>query len=45
MNSEVERISDLAEAGERTLFGGLTGQAGVWDKIVKAYENGGGCCR
>lgn len=31
----------LAETGERTLFGGLTGQAGVWDKIVRAYENGG----
>jgi hypothetical protein len=32
----------LAESGERTLFGGLSGQAGIWDKIVKAYENGGG---
>ncbi len=31
----------LAAAGERSLFGGLTGQAGTWDKIVKAYENGG----
>jgi len=31
----------LAETGERSLFGGLTGQAGTWDKIVKAYENGG----
>lgn len=31
----------LAETGERSLFGGLTGQAGIWDKIVKAYENGG----
>ena len=31
----------LAQNGERTLFGGLTGQAGIWDKIVKAYENGG----
>lgn len=31
----------LAQTGERTLFGGLTGQAGAWDKIVKAYENGG----
>ncbi|WIA18375.1 hypothetical protein OEZ85_009837 [Tetradesmus obliquus] len=31
----------LAESGERTLFGGLSGQAGIWDKIVKAYENGG----
>jgi hypothetical protein len=32
----------LAATGERSLFGGLTGQAGIWDKIVKAYENGGG---
>jgi hypothetical protein len=32
----------LAESGERTLFGGLSGQAGIWDKIVKAYDNGGG---
>jgi hypothetical protein len=31
----------LAATGERSLFGGLTGQAGIWDKIVKAYENGG----
>lgn len=31
----------LAQSGERSLFGGLTGQAGIWDKIVKAYENGG----
>lgn len=31
----------LADTGERTLFGGLTGQASIWDKIVKAYENGG----
>lgn len=31
----------LAETSERTLFGGLTGQAAVWDKIVKAYEKGG----
>lgn len=28
----------LAEGGERTLFGGLTGAAGLWDNIVKAYE-------
>lgn len=31
----------LAETSERTLFGGLTGAAAVWDKIVKAYEKGG----
>jgi hypothetical protein len=28
----------LAEGGERTLFGGLAGAAGLWDSIVKAYE-------
>lgn len=28
----------LAETADRSLFGGLTGTAGVWDKIVKAYE-------
>jgi hypothetical protein len=28
----------LAAGGERTLFGGLAGAAGVWDAIVKAYE-------
>ena len=28
----------LAEGGERTLFGGLAGAAGLWDNIVKAYE-------
>lgn len=37
----VQLRDKLAETGERTLFGGLTGQAGIWDKIVKAYENGG----
>jgi hypothetical protein len=37
------QIRDLLSASttERTLFGGLTGQAAVWDKIVKAYEKGG----
>ena len=29
----------LAATCERTLFGGLTGAAAVWDKVVKAYEN------
>lgn len=33
----------LAETGERTLFGGLSGKAGVWDQVVKAYEKGGEC--
>lgn len=28
----------LAATSEKTLFGGLTGAAGAWDKIVKAYE-------
>lgn len=37
----VQIRNKLAETGERSLFGGLTGQAGIWDKIVKAYENGG----
>lgn len=37
----VQTRDKLAETGERSLFGGLTGQAGIWDKIVKAYENGG----
>ena len=32
----------LAAKGERTLFGGMTGAAATWDRIVKAYENGGG---
>ncbi|GAX76259.1 hypothetical protein CEUSTIGMA_g3703.t1 [Chlamydomonas eustigma] len=31
----------LAAKSDRTLFGGLTGQAAVWDKITKAYENSG----
>ena len=31
----------MAASSERTLFGGLAGNAAVWDKIVKAYEKGG----
>ena len=37
----VEIRDALAAKGERTMFGGLTGHAATWDKIVKAYENGG----
>ena len=37
----VEIRDALSAKCERTMFGGLTGQAAVWDKIVKAYENGG----
>lgn len=32
----------LAETAERSMFGGLTGEAAVWDKVVKAYEKDGG---
>ncbi|KAL3135422.1 hypothetical protein ABBQ32_007603 [Trebouxia sp. C0010 RCD-2024] len=28
----------LAGSADKTLFGGLKGSAGSWDKIVKAYE-------
>jgi CDK5 regulatory subunit-associated protein 3 len=28
----------LKETAERTLFGGMAGPAGVWDKLCKAYE-------
>lgn len=31
----------LASNAERGLFGGLTGIAATWDKVVKAYENQG----
>ena len=36
----VEIRDKLAATAERTLFGGLTGEAATWDKIVKAYEKG-----
>lgn len=29
----------LLVGAEKTLFGGLTGPAALWDKICKAYEN------
>ncbi len=35
----------LVPTSERTLFGGLTGPALDWDKIVKAYEKGGEAVR
>jgi len=28
----------LAQGAERSFFGGLAGPAGVWDKLVRAYE-------
>ena len=28
----------LAETADKNLFGYLTGEAGVWDKLVRAYE-------
>ena len=34
----VEIRDKLAASADRTLFGGLTGAAALWDKIVKAYE-------
>lgn len=30
----------LSESSERGYFGGLSGAAGVWDKIVRSYEKG-----
>jgi len=30
----------LSETSERGYFGGLSGEAGVWDKIVRSYEKG-----
>lgn len=31
----------LAKGAEKNLFGYYTGDAGVWDKIVRAYESKG----
>ena len=28
----------LAETAEKTFFGNLTGTAGLWDKVLRAYE-------
>ena len=28
----------LAETADKTFFGNLTGSAGLWDKILRAYE-------
>ena len=36
----VEIRDKLAASCERTMFGGLTGAASQWDKVVKAYEKG-----
>eukprot|EP00798_Chlamydomonas_sp_ICE-L_P021150 gene21150-28039_t len=35
-----EISSAMSAKAERTMFGGLTGAAATWDKIVKAYEKG-----
>lgn len=34
----VEIRDALLPSAEKTMFGGLMGQAATWDKIVKAYE-------
>lgn len=34
----VEIRDQLLSNAERTMFGGLSGPAATWDKIVKAYE-------
>ena len=35
----VKSIRDkLAETADKTFFGNLTGSAGLWDKILRAYE-------
>lgn len=35
----VKLIRDtLAKTAEKTFFGNLTGTAGMWDKILRAYE-------
>ena len=44
---EVRDMRDTlaASTSERSLFGGLTGHAGVWDKLVRAYEKERAHCR
>lgn len=38
----VRAVRDLlSETAEKTLFGGLAGEAGIWDKLVTAYERQG----
>jgi hypothetical protein len=38
----VRAVRDLlSESAEKTLFGGLAGEAGIWDKLVTAYERQG----
>ena len=40
----VKRIRDtLAETAEKTFFGILTGTAGLWDKVLRAYEKDSEC--
>ena len=35
----VKQIRDtLAETAEKTFFRNLTGTAGLWDKVLRAYE-------
>lgn len=40
----MKRIRDtLAETSEKTFFGNLTGTAGLWDKVLRAYEKDSEC--
>jgi len=32
--------AELAKSAERTMFGGLTGPAKEWEKVVRVYDNG-----